>query len=162
MKYRLLRITKQARIMPSIKAVATTSLSYSSINAYLLNLEVSIEFYFSNGKVFNVQANADFKLKHIIALSPSWSIQPLSHKEYSSEAKPEDLAMFTISADQSTGLFFRIVPAVILLVVIFVIEKESKDIIKDQKTQLYHTHNLLTSNVETSNPMLPEYDFLLR
>ena len=40
MKYRLQRTTKVLRVLPSIKAVTNATLSYSSINAYLLNLEV--------------------------------------------------------------------------------------------------------------------------
>jgi len=133
MKYRLQRITKQTRVLPSFVASATANLSYSSINAYLLNLEVT-----------NNCENT-FRLMQLTSVSPNWAIEPLSQRSNTDGT--------AISRDETTSLFFRIVPA------------ENKQIIKEQKTQMYHTHNYLIPEAENNNivnPLLPEYDFLLR
>ncbi|PRP88533.1 hypothetical protein PROFUN_02944 [Planoprotostelium fungivorum] len=124
MKNRFHRFTKQMKVLPSIKVSATSSVSYSSLNAYLLNLEVTnLTSIKEEGSSRIVD---DFELVSISSVSPGWIVQPLSHDE---EGK-----MFKLSPEQTTNLFFRIIPA----------NKESPT-----ENGLYHTkHQLLNVNEE--------------
>eukprot|EP01119_Soliformovum_irregulare_P017192 TRINITY_DN5065_c0_g1_i1.p1 TRINITY_DN5065_c0_g1~~TRINITY_DN5065_c0_g1_i1.p1 ORF type:complete len:1258 (+),score=327.93 TRINITY_DN5065_c0_g1_i1:91-3864(+) len=136
MKYRLQRISKNLRVLNSLKAGATATLSYSSINAYLLNLETS-----------NVQGNAEFYLKQLTCIAPNSVLQPLSL------SNPQDTEkIHTIGAEQSTSLFYRIVPA--------------KDETKTHygQTGVYQTDYALYSSSEPSADLtkFPYYDFLVK
>lgn len=46
MKYRLFRATHKTEFVPSIKTYSSTTMSYSKVNTYLLNIEViNLNFY---------------------------------------------------------------------------------------------------------------------
>eukprot|EP01114_Cavostelium_apophysatum_P009903 TRINITY_DN2322_c0_g2_i1.p1 TRINITY_DN2322_c0_g2~~TRINITY_DN2322_c0_g2_i1.p1 ORF type:complete len:1266 (+),score=437.02 TRINITY_DN2322_c0_g2_i1:149-3946(+) len=139
MKHRLQRLTKQSRVLPSLKVSTTTNLSYSSINAYLLNLEVS-----------NPQGSSEFRIQHISSVSTSWTIQPLSQK--GSITNEESIC--NIGPEQTTNMFFRINP---------VSDSEKKN----EKTGLFHTNYAVVASpseevLNLQNSLFPTYGFLLR
>jgi hypothetical protein len=140
MKYRLDRQRQSVNVIPSLTVTPYITLSYSSINAYLLTLQVS----------HAEKSLSSFRLKQLCSLSSYWTVVPLSE---------EDDDIFQLEPTQSTTLFFRIQPA-----------KEAKNIQRKPSTNLFHSTHVLFKKSKTLQVFKefsdaqgePHFDFLLR
>jgi hypothetical protein len=92
--HRTLRYTLQVQVLPSLKINAFTRPSTTTVNEYILGMEIE-----------NLQTVANFELSQLMATSPMWTISPLSMNMDS----PEDVQEKTIIAPrQTTFAYYKI------------------------------------------------------
>lgn len=89
-RYRVLRQEATTRVVPSIKSSVLVNLSHSSIDGYVLGLDLS-----------NEQASYAFSITQVSSVSGRWAIEKLSSQRYE-ECKIQPL--------ESTTVFFQVRP----------------------------------------------------
>eukprot|EP01117_Protostelium_nocturnum_P005453 TRINITY_DN1976_c0_g1_i3.p1 TRINITY_DN1976_c0_g1~~TRINITY_DN1976_c0_g1_i3.p1 ORF type:complete len:1121 (-),score=430.32 TRINITY_DN1976_c0_g1_i3:762-4124(-) len=136
MKHRFQRVSKQLKVLPSIKLEATTTVSYSSLNAYLLDIQVN-----NISDESETAITEDFELISLSSNSHNWIIEPLNKKSNDE--------MFKIAQNQSTNFFFRIIPAL-------------EDQVEDESTNSFISKHSLSSNSQKDLSSIPSFDFLER
>ncbi|KAF7724948.1 Trafficking protein particle complex 8 [Apophysomyces ossiformis] len=92
--HRTLRYTVNVQVLPSLKINAFTRPSTTAINEYILGIEVE-----------NLQTVANFDLNQVSAVSPMWTITPLSI-DFSSKQDVE--AKTSIPPRQTTFAYYKI------------------------------------------------------
>jgi len=90
MRYRVLRQQAHTRVVPAIKTSVLVSLSHSSIDGYVLGLDLS-----------NDQASFAFSVDQVSSVSGRWAIERLNSQSY---------GQCTIGPLESTTIFFQVKP----------------------------------------------------
>jgi trafficking protein particle complex subunit 8 len=102
MPHRVHRVEEQMRVLPAIQLDALTRASLSTVDSYVLSLQVQ-----------NHQANAVFQLEQLTCMSRRWTLVPLSQRCGQAISPQDPLAsgdLRTLGPRQSTTLFFRLSP----------------------------------------------------
>ncbi|KAI8641827.1 ER-golgi trafficking TRAPP I complex 85 kDa subunit-domain-containing protein [Parasitella parasitica] len=92
--HRTLRYTMHVQVLPSLKINAFTRPSTTAVNEYILGIEIE-----------NLQTVANFDLTQLTAVSPMWSITPLS---IDLSSKEDVLAKTVIPPRQTTFAYYKI------------------------------------------------------